>query len=178
MHRFQLLKLAITLCLVWLFFQLDVHIFLGFFVESFSKAFNRTKYEMSRYKHRSKTENSGFANQRDINQLRRIDLENEFEKKYPKREEKHSGRKKKKNVKKDDESSSKSCEKKFNVFDKLVALQSFPGSGNTWMRGSIESAFGFYTGSVYLDQYLFNTGFLGEYRAFLYTFREKMPISG
>ena len=101
-----------------------------------------------------------------MNEFHRTDLENGFEKKYPKREEKHSGRKKKKNVKKDDENLSTSCEKKFDVFDKLVALQSFPGSGNTWMRSSIESAFGFYTGSVYLDQYLFNTGFLGEYRAF------------
>lgn len=44
----------------------------------------------------------------------------------------------------------------------LVALSSFPGAGNTWLRHLIESATGFYTGSYYFDGSLYNKGFKGE----------------
>ncbi|XP_077866661.1 sialate:O-sulfotransferase 1-like [Saccoglossus kowalevskii] len=44
----------------------------------------------------------------------------------------------------------------------LVALASFPGSGNTWVRHLLETASGFYTGSIYNDEDLYNAGFLGE----------------
>ncbi|XP_071790324.1 sialate:O-sulfotransferase 2-like isoform X2 [Asterias amurensis] len=44
----------------------------------------------------------------------------------------------------------------------LVALASFPGSGNTWVRYLIERATGIYTGSIYNDKDLFNKGFKGE----------------
>ena len=40
----------------------------------------------------------------------------------------------------------------------LVALASFPGSGNTWVRYLIERATGIYTGSIYNDKDLFNKG--------------------
>ena len=33
----------------------------------------------------------------------------------------------------------------------LMALASFPGSGNTWTRYLIEGATGVFTGSVYID---------------------------
>ncbi|XP_068167469.1 sialate:O-sulfotransferase 2-like [Antennarius striatus] len=45
---------------------------------------------------------------------------------------------------------------------KLVALASFPGSGNTWARYLIELSTGFYTGSVYSDKVLYSHGFKGE----------------
>ncbi|XP_067289512.1 sialate:O-sulfotransferase 1 isoform X2 [Pseudorasbora parva] len=38
----------------------------------------------------------------------------------------------------------------------LVALSSFPGAGNTWLRHLIELATGFYTGSYYFDGSLYN----------------------
>ncbi|XP_028662415.1 WSC domain-containing protein 1-like [Erpetoichthys calabaricus] len=44
----------------------------------------------------------------------------------------------------------------------LVALSSFPGAGNTWVRHLIELATGFYTGSYYFDGTLYNKGFKGE----------------
>ena len=43
-----------------------------------------------------------------------------------------------------------------------TALMSFPGSGNTWLRHLIETATGFYTGSVYNDKDLHQNGFKGE----------------
>ncbi|XP_068166147.1 sialate:O-sulfotransferase 2-like [Antennarius striatus] len=46
--------------------------------------------------------------------------------------------------------------------NKLVALTSFPGSGNTWVRHLIELTTGFYTGSVYFDKTLYSQGFKGE----------------
>ncbi|XP_068166164.1 sialate:O-sulfotransferase 2-like [Antennarius striatus] len=45
---------------------------------------------------------------------------------------------------------------------KLVALASFPGSGNTWTRHLIELTTGFYTGSIYLDKSLYRHEFKGE----------------
>lgn len=44
----------------------------------------------------------------------------------------------------------------------FVALSSFPGAGNTWVRHLIEHATGFYTGSFYFDGALYNKGFKGE----------------
>ncbi|KAG7483666.1 hypothetical protein MATL_G00040820 [Megalops atlanticus] len=44
----------------------------------------------------------------------------------------------------------------------LVALSSFPGAGNTWVRHLIELATGYYTGSFYFDGTLYNKGFKGE----------------
>ncbi|XP_071789463.1 sialate:O-sulfotransferase 2-like [Asterias amurensis] len=44
----------------------------------------------------------------------------------------------------------------------LVAVSSFPGSGNTWVRYLIERATGIYTGSFYNDGVLFKQGFMGE----------------
>ncbi|KAK9412462.1 WSC domain-containing protein 1 [Crotalus adamanteus] len=44
----------------------------------------------------------------------------------------------------------------------LVALSSFPGAGNTWLRHLIEHATGVYTGSYYFDGTLYNKGFKGE----------------
>ncbi|XP_043215331.1 WSC domain-containing protein 1-like [Amphibalanus amphitrite] len=44
----------------------------------------------------------------------------------------------------------------------LMALASFPGSGNTWARYLIEGATGVFTGSVYNDRGLADNGFYGE----------------
>ncbi|XP_071448491.1 WSCD family member AAEL009094-like [Hetaerina americana] len=44
----------------------------------------------------------------------------------------------------------------------VVALASFPGSGNTWLRYLIQQATGFYTGSVYKDYGLLKNGFPAE----------------
>ena len=44
-----------------------------------------------------------------------------------------------------------------------VALISFPGSGNTWVRGLLESITGICTGAVYCDFSLRSQGFTGEY---------------
>ncbi|XP_056140794.1 sialate:O-sulfotransferase 1 isoform X4 [Lampris incognitus] len=46
--------------------------------------------------------------------------------------------------------------------DPLVALSSFPGAGNTWVRHLIELVTGCYTGSFYFDGTLYNRGFKGE----------------
>ena len=43
-----------------------------------------------------------------------------------------------------------------------VALTSFPGSGNTWVRGLLEKATGVCTGTVYCDSRLKAAGFVGE----------------
>jgi hypothetical protein len=45
---------------------------------------------------------------------------------------------------------------------RTIALASFPGSGNTWVRLLIEQATGVFTGSVYNDKSLKCTGFLAE----------------
>jgi hypothetical protein len=49
-------------------------------------------------------------------------------------------------------------------FDKLpiIILTSNPGSGNTWSRLLIESATGYYSGSVYNELTMFKNGFIGE----------------
>lgn len=46
---------------------------------------------------------------------------------------------------------------------KPVALMSFPGSGNTWVRGLLEAATGICTGAMYCDVSLRANGFVGEY---------------
>ena len=43
-----------------------------------------------------------------------------------------------------------------------VGLISFPGSGNTWVRGLLEQVTGVCTGSVYCDMGLLEKGFAGE----------------
>lgn len=43
-----------------------------------------------------------------------------------------------------------------------IALASFPGSGNTWLRYLLQQATGFYTGSVYKDYGLLKNGFPAE----------------
>ncbi|XP_071508104.1 sialate:O-sulfotransferase 1-like [Diadema antillarum] len=49
----------------------------------------------------------------------------------------------------------------------LVALASYPGSGNTWLRHLVEHSTGIYTGSVYTDKKLLSGGFHGEERDFM-----------
>lgn len=44
-----------------------------------------------------------------------------------------------------------------------VALVSLPGSGNTWVRGLLQTATGICTGAVYCDISLRATGFTGEF---------------
>ena len=44
-----------------------------------------------------------------------------------------------------------------------VALVSLPGSGNTWVRGLLETATGICTGAVYCDISLRARGFIGEF---------------
>lgn len=44
----------------------------------------------------------------------------------------------------------------------VVALASFPGSGNSWVRQLLESATGIYTGAVYCDSSYINAGMIGE----------------
>lgn len=44
-----------------------------------------------------------------------------------------------------------------------VGLASLPGSGNTWVRGLLETATGLCTGAVYCDISLRARGFIGEY---------------
>lgn len=55
---------------------------------------------------------------------------------------------------------SRCTEKKFlpEKSSSLVALSSFPGAGNTWVRHLIELATGYYTGSYYFDGTLYNRG--------------------
>ena len=43
-----------------------------------------------------------------------------------------------------------------------IALASFPGSGNTWVRGLIQGITGLCTGAIYCDRTLRKTGFPGE----------------
>jgi hypothetical protein len=43
-----------------------------------------------------------------------------------------------------------------------IALASFPGSGNTWLRGLLQLATGVCTGSLYCDKDLAKNGFRGE----------------
>jgi len=45
---------------------------------------------------------------------------------------------------------------------RVVALPSYPGSGNTWTRMLLEQTTGIYTGSIYCDTELKAKGFLGE----------------
>ena len=45
---------------------------------------------------------------------------------------------------------------------KTVALVSLPGSGNTWVRGILETATGICSGSLYCDRSLREGGFCGE----------------
>ncbi|KAJ3650725.1 hypothetical protein Zmor_017375 [Zophobas morio] len=44
-----------------------------------------------------------------------------------------------------------------------VALVSFPGSGNTWLRYLLQQATGYFTGSIYKDYGLLKNGFPAEY---------------
>ena len=44
----------------------------------------------------------------------------------------------------------------------IVALGSFPGSGNSWVRELLESATGIYTGAVYCDGSFVAAGMIGE----------------
>ena len=45
----------------------------------------------------------------------------------------------------------------------MTALASFPGSGNTWVRGLLQRATGFCTGAIYCDGRLRSQGFPGEF---------------
>ena len=44
----------------------------------------------------------------------------------------------------------------------VVALASFPGSGNSWVRQLLEASTGIYTGAVYCDSSYINAGMIGE----------------
>ena len=44
-----------------------------------------------------------------------------------------------------------------------VALASYPGSGNSWVRQLLESATGIYTGAIYCDTAYVAIGMIGEY---------------
>ena len=44
----------------------------------------------------------------------------------------------------------------------VVALASFAGSGNSWVRQILESATGIYTGAMYCDSSYINAGMIGE----------------
>ena len=60
-------------------------------------------------------------------------------------------------------SSSQHCKHmSFKASGPIVALSSFPGSGNSWVRQLLESATGIYTGSVYYDPAYVKVGMLGE----------------
>jgi hypothetical protein len=52
----------------------------------------------------------------------------------------------------------------FNDSEKAIALASFPGSGNTWLRYLLQQATGIYTGSVYKDYGLLKSGFPGGFK--------------
>lgn len=52
----------------------------------------------------------------------------------------------------------------------LVALSSFPGAGNTWVRHLIELVTGYYTGSFYFDGTLYNRGGEGTSPLFKWAF--------
>jgi len=49
----------------------------------------------------------------------------------------------------------------------VMALASYPGSGNTWIRYLIEGASGMFTGSIYNDQKIYQAGHWGENRNYL-----------
>ena len=51
--------------------------------------------------------------------------------------------------------------------DSIVALASFPGSGNTWLRYLLQQATGIITGSVYKDPALLRNGFPGKFCYYL-----------
>ena len=44
----------------------------------------------------------------------------------------------------------------------VIALASFPGSGNSWVRQLLESATGIYTGAMYCDSSYIDAGMIGE----------------
>ena len=44
----------------------------------------------------------------------------------------------------------------------VIALASFPGSGNSWVRQLLESATGIYTGALYCDPAYVRAGMIGE----------------
>ena len=46
--------------------------------------------------------------------------------------------------------------------DSVIALASFPGSGNTWVRYLLQQATGIITGSIYKDHALLRNGFPGR----------------
>uniref|UniRef100_H2Y6K7 Uncharacterized protein n=1 Tax=Ciona savignyi TaxID=51511 RepID=H2Y6K7_CIOSA len=48
------------------------------------------------------------------------------------------------------------------IYNRRVALGSFPGSGNTWLRHLFHVTTGVWTGSLYFDKKLCKGGFLGE----------------
>ena len=43
-----------------------------------------------------------------------------------------------------------------------ISLSSFPGSGNTWVRGLLQKATGYCTGTIVCDEYLRKHGFAGQ----------------
>ena len=47
--------------------------------------------------------------------------------------------------------------------DGIIALASYPGSGNTWVRYLLQQATGIMTGSIYLAPTLRETGFPGKH---------------
>lgn len=60
-----------------------------------------------------------------------------------------------------------------------MALSSFPGAGNTWVRHLIEHATGFYTGSYYFDGTLYNKGERGPLpRAWTGASEARAPAEG
>lgn len=63
----------------------------------------------------------------------------------------------------------------------LVALSSFPGAGNTWVRHLIELVTGYYTGSFYFDGTLYNRGGESTVRVLKWEFKwvldEILPYS-
>lgn len=56
-----------------------------------------------------------------------------------------------------------SCRKmSFKKTGPTIALASFPGSGNSWVRELLETATGVYTGSIYCDKSYIANGMIGE----------------
>ena len=53
--------------------------------------------------------------------------------------------------------------------DSVIALASFPGSGNTWLRYLLQQATGIITGSIYKDHALLRNGFPGAWYWQYYT---------
>ena len=52
--------------------------------------------------------------------------------------------------------------------DSVIALASFPGSGNTWVRYLLQQATGIITGSIYKDRALLRNGFPGILRVVIF----------